>query len=55
MQKHSQYTRNWNEVKRIIILNSYSNDWSAAGEKERPTLAKTARMGHPSAADEARK
>src|SRR5271156_3240553 len=27
MQKHNQYTRNWNEVKRIIVPNGYSNDW----------------------------
>jgi hypothetical protein len=44
MQKHGKYTRNWNEVKRIIILTGYSNDWGAAGEKEEPTLAKTARI-----------
>jgi hypothetical protein len=48
MQKHGKYTRNWNEVKRIIILSSYSNDWGGAGEKKEPTLAKTAKMGHPS-------
>jgi hypothetical protein len=47
MQKHGKYTRNWNEVKRIIILTGYSNDWGAAGEKEEPTLAKTARIGPP--------
>jgi hypothetical protein len=44
MQKHGKYTRNWNEVKGIIILNSYSNDWGGAGEKKEPTLAKTARI-----------
>jgi hypothetical protein len=48
MQKHGKYTRNWNEVKGIIIPNSYSNDWGGAGEKEEPTLAETARMGPPS-------
>jgi hypothetical protein len=29
MEKHTKYTRNWNEVKRIIVPNGYSNDGEA--------------------------
>jgi hypothetical protein len=57
MQKHSQYTRNWNEVKRIIVPNGYSNDRDpdcirACGEGleengNPKTQVQTANLGHP--------
>lgn len=63
MQKHNQYTRNCNEVKRIILPCGYSNDLDAdcvrtrgAGLEEngnlktqvqRANLGHAARMGHP--------
>jgi len=59
MQKHSQYTRNWNEVKRIIVPNGYSNDWDvdcvrtcSQGLEESgnaKTQVQRANLGHPAA------